>query len=287
MLIAPKPSSDMHNHATSFPLLRPGGGGRKPWNGVAVVASVCVLLAFLLVTGSVQAQHVLRGYVVDTTGADLAGVEIVLTGTGHSATTDSKGRYTVTGIPPGRFEVVFRRLGYAPLAMFRSFMGDTGTAVVDVELASEVVVLPEVETRGRGPAEVPLKLREWARRRQFNVVGKFWDDSLLRTKEYQRLPELLQGIGAVRIIRAAGGRFLASARGSYPKKPLDPRVPAACYVEVLLDGARLSSVYTPANLDDIPIQQIAAMELYRSISELPIEFQWPGSACGVLAIWTR
>ncbi len=247
------------------------------WMGVAALVTATPL----------SAQHVLRGSAVDTTGADLAGVEIVLTGTGRSATTDSQGRYTVTGIPPGRFEILFRRLGYAPLVMYRSFMGDTGTTVVDVELVSEAVVLPEVETRARGPAEVPLKLREWARRREYNGAGKFWDDSLLRTKEYQRLPEVLQGIPAMRIIRANGGRYAASARGSGGTRPADPRMPPACYLQVYLDGARLSGSYTPPNLDDIPVHHIIAMELYRSQVELPIEFAGPGSGCGVLAIWTR
>ncbi len=286
MLVIPKPLSDLRGHPASFREPRARRSDR-PWHGAAAVHSVCALLALVLVTGSLEAQHVLRGYVVDTTGADLAGVEIVLTGTGRSATTDSRGRYTVTGIPPGRFEVVFRRLGYAPLAMFRSFMGDTGTVVVDVELVAEAVVLPEVETRARGPAEVPVKLREWARRREYNVGGKFWDDSLLRTKEYQRLPEVLQGVPAMRIIRANGGRYAASARGSGGTRPADPRIPPACYLQVYLDGARLSGSYTPPNLDDIPVNSIIAMELYRSQVELPIEFSSPGSGCGVLAIWTR
>ncbi len=54
-----------------------------------------------------------------------------------------------------------------------------------------------------------------------------------------------------------------------------------------LDGARLSSVYTPVNLDDIPVHHIVAMELYRSVAEMPIEFQGPDAGCGVLVIWTQ
>ncbi len=262
--------------------------GHCRWPGLTVARSGALfLLALLLAVAPLHAQHMLRGYVVDTTGADLAGVDIIVTGAGRRAITDSKGRYTVTGIPPGRFEIVFRRLGYAPLVIFRSFMGDTGTAVVDVELAAEAVVLPEVEARARGPAEVPLKLREWARRREYNVGGKFWDDSLLRTLEHRRLPEVLQGIPAMRIIRARGGRYAASARGSGGTRPSDPNIPRACYLQVYLDGARLSGSYTPPNLDDIPVHHIVAMELYRSQVELPIEFAGPESGCGVLAIWTR
>lgn len=241
------------------------------------------------------AQHVLQGHVVDSSGLGLPGVEVVLTEAGRRSMTDSAGRYAIWNVPSGRFEVVFRRLGYAPVAVFRSFMGDTGTTQVDVELRLEAVVLPEVESTAKGPDAVPVKLREWARRRQFNVGGKFWDDSLLRVKEYQRLPEVLQSVSGVRIVRAMGKRFLATGggrAGNSPRsntggRPIDPRLPRACYAEVYVDGIKLGFAYEPPNLDDYPVNQIAAMEFYRSTSEIPVEFNSPGSDCGVLAIWTR
>ena len=252
-------------------------------------------IAALVVATPASAQHTLRGRAVDTTGTGIPGVEIVLAEAGRRSVTDSGGRYTVTGIPMGRYEVVLRRLGYAPVVVFRSFMGDTGTTALTVELRREAVVLPEVETKAKGPEAVPVKLRGWAQRRELNVGGKFWDDSLLRTKEYQRLPEVLQGVSGVRIVRAMGKRFLAtgggragnSPRGGTGGRPIDPRIPRACYAEVYVDGIKLGFAYEPPNLDDYPVHQIQAMEFYRSTSEIPVEFNSMGSACGVLAIWTR
>jgi len=114
---------------------------------------------------------VLQGRVTDSVGAGLPDVQVVLADAGRVATTDSGGRYRVSGVPEGRFEVVFRRLGYQPAHTFRAFRQDTSR--VNVRLQAEAFVLPEVETRVRGPAEVPMKLREWARRRESNVGGKF------------------------------------------------------------------------------------------------------------------
>ncbi len=214
---------------------------------------------------------------------------------GRRTMTDSLGRYELDKISSGRFEVLFRRLGYQPFRVYRRF-GDGGDrADLNVFLVTESVVLPEVETRVRGPAEVPSKLREWARRREFNVGGKFWDDSLLRTMEHRRLPELLRGVSGVRIIRGAnGGRYLATGGGRGAGVSLlpqrDPRglVPRnACYATILIDGIQLAFIPDPPNLDDYPINQIAAIEFYRSVSEMPAEFSGPGSHCGVLAIWTR
>ncbi len=260
------------------------------WRMVACLGVLCFQAIHLT-----HAQHVLHGRVVDSTGVGLPAVEIVLMEAGRRSVTDSGGRYAIRNVPTGRFEVVFRRVGYAPVAVFRSFMGDTGTSVVNVQLRPEAVVLPEVESKVRGPEEVPLKLREWARRREFNVGGKFWDDSLLRVKEYQRLPEVLQGVSGVRIVRAMGKRFLATGggrAGNAPRsntggRPIDPRLPRACYAEVYVDGIKLGFAYEPPNLDDYPVHQIAAMEFYRSTSEIPVEFNSTGSGCGVLAIWTR
>ncbi len=246
------------------------------------------------VVAATPLSPLLRGKVVDTTGAGLAAVEVALAEAGRRTVTDEAGRYQVRDVPPGRYQVVFRRIGYQPLTVFRSFLRDT--VVLDAQLAAEAFVLPELETKARGPEEVPVKLREWARRREFNGGGKFWDDSLLRTQEYRRLPEVLQSVSGVRIIRAQGGRFLATAGGragvSLGRNSGDPRgdlskAPKACYATIFLDGVRLAFTGTPPNLDDIPIDQIAAMEFYRSASEMPVELNSPGSICGVLAIWTR
>ncbi len=178
-----------------------------------VIRPVARALLTLLATGCgrpLAAQHTLRGQVVDTAGTGLAGVEIVLTEAGRRGVTDSRGGYTVFNIPTGRYEVVFRRLGYAPLVMFRSFMGDTGTTTVDVQLQPEAVVLPEVESKAKGPEAVPLKLQGWARRRALNVGGKFWDDSLLRTLEHRRLADVLRSVSGARIVGGTGLAFLTT-----------------------------------------------------------------------------
>jgi hypothetical protein len=254
---------------------------------------VWCVLASLALAPSVAAQHVLRGRVVDTSGLGLAGIEVVIAAAQRQGLTDSTGHFRLAGIPAGQYQLVFRRLGYQPLVIFRSFVGDTGTVVVDARLVAEAVVLPDVETNVRGPANVPVRLREWARRREYNVGGKFWDDSLLRKQEHRRLPEVLQRVSGARIIRGPSGRYLAigGGRAGYTlgvtRRPLNPGIPRACFSDIYLDGAKLGAGGEPPNLDNIPVSQIAAMEFYRSASEMPVEFNQTGSVCGVLAIWTR
>lgn len=238
---------------------------------------------------------VLRGQVVDTAGVGIPEVQVVVTELGRTTTTDTAGRYELVDLPAGRFEIVYRRLGYHPLRLMRTF-GEGARLVVDVRLVVLPVVLPEVETRAAGPPPVPPKLRDWARRREFNVGGRFWDDSLMRTQEYRKLPEVLQGIPGVRIIRYRGGRYLANAR-SNAQRFIDPRLasgrrgddlpPRACYVTIYLDGAPMSTMPLPPSLDDFSVVQIAAMEYYSSTAQIPSELKAGDSTCGVLVIWTR
>lgn len=235
------------------------------------------------VVAAAPLSPLLRGRVVDTAGAGLAAVEVALAEAGRRTVTDEAGRYEVRDVPPGRYQVVFRRIGYQPLTVFRSFLRDT--VVVDAQLAAEAFVLPDVETRARGPEEVPVKLREWARRREFNVGGKFWDDSLLRTQEYRTLAQVLQPVSGVRILGGSGSgkSVLTTYGGRAGVVRGDP-----CEVVVYLDGQRIGiPKIAPFNLNDVPVHQIAAMEFYRSASEIPVELNSPGSMCGVLAIWTR
>lgn len=232
------------------------------------------------------AQHVLSGRVLDSTMAVLSGVEVLIPDLSLTATTDALGRYRLTGIPAGEHRILLRRLGYLPLEVSRRFAGDS--VVLYVQLMAAEVVLPTLETTAKGPEAVPIKLREWARRREYNVSGKFWDDSLLRTLEHRNLADVLQPVSGVRIFRFRGGLYLVTAGGragtTGSAQTNIPDFPKQCYAQVYLDGARLR---TPADLNNIPVNQIAAMEFYRSASEIPVELNAQGSMCGVLAVWTR
>jgi hypothetical protein len=41
------------------------------------------------------------------------------------------------------------------------------------------------------------------------------------------------------------------------------------------------------NIDDVPLNNIGAVEVYRGPSEMPPEFNYPDAVCGVVLIWTR
>jgi hypothetical protein len=263
-----------------------GATGARPVYGYMTAPLDTLQVLLRAETRGVRAAAgVLRGRVVDSVGAAVLEAQVLVTEVGRIAITDAAGQFRVGGLPEGRFAVVVRRLGYVPVQVFREFRQDTTT--VEVQLMPMAVALPELEVRARGPAAVPPRLREWARRREYNVGGRFWDDSLMRQQEHRRLPEVLKLVPGAQIISFMGERYIATTRSTGSKPLIDKRVPEACYLDVYLDGARLSSSYRPANLDDLPVTQITAMELYTSAAQIPVELNTTGSACGVLVVWTR
>jgi hypothetical protein len=61
--------------------------------------------------------------------------------------------------------------------------------------------------------------------------------------------------------------------------------PMEVSVKVLLDG--LVFKWGATTLDDIPVDDIEAIEVFRNLAEIPPEFGGPDALCGVVAVWTR
>ena len=53
------------------------------------------------------------GTVVDTAGAPLSNVQVVVSGLNRAALSDDKGRFIIRGIPPGTYHLDLVRIGYS------------------------------------------------------------------------------------------------------------------------------------------------------------------------------
>lgn len=251
------------------------------------------LLAGMIVLVSpspARAQHLLQGRVTDTTGAALAGVEVVLPTLKQTATTDAEGRYRIVNVPRGPRRIVVRKIGFQPLDVRYTLVSDTVT--LDVRMAPQEVVLPTIEVTARGLEAIPAKLSGWAERRE-RGLGTFFDPAFLRENEHRGLKDVLRRVNGIRIVRFNDGAGYGAAGGtrtvSLSQRPSPEGVPNGCYMSVYLDGALVwstSSRATPPNLDDLPIHQLAAIEVFRSAAEVPAQFN-ANAVCGVISLWTR
>jgi hypothetical protein len=121
-------------------------------------ASILMALPTLLL-----AQATVQGIVQDgRTREALPFVNILLEGTTKGATTDIEGRFTITDVPPGLYNVVVSSVGYERLSLFEVQVGTTRATQLNIELQPTATELKEVEIT-RQPfqrtAESPLSVR--------------------------------------------------------------------------------------------------------------------------------
>jgi TonB-dependent starch-binding outer membrane protein SusC len=114
------------------------------------LACLIPLIALTLTPDAVRAQGSVVGTVRDAgSAAPLAGVSVTVVGTQFTATTPADGRFSIAAVPPGRYRLRARRLGYAA--------GDTSVVVqegeqtvVDLRLKASAVELEAVVAVGYG-----------------------------------------------------------------------------------------------------------------------------------------
>jgi len=243
-----------------------------------------LVLAMACLGGTSQAQApkpakplpVIRGAVQDTSGAPLAGAQVEILGTDRSATTSARGGYRLEQIPPGRYWVIARRIGYAPLRAALTFnAGD------DREIVFQLEPLPQVL-----PEEVvsAVDLRWQQRYRDFlwrsrSGPGRFLTRDDLKKDQRSFLDEV---VGRYLIF----GRFDPSANalsiGSGRSAGMGPG--RSCSPMVSLNGNTPLGGWT---LQDFHTEDVEAVEIYSWSRSFPIEFQhWQGR-CGLVVVWTR
>ncbi len=116
----------------------------------SLLASVCVTMLFLgaAQTGAAQESASLHGYVHDaSTGETLLQANVVLRDTDRGAATNNSGYYTLRGLEPGTYAVVFSYLGYQ--TRIEEVTLEAGEERrLDVELAPEGLEAEEVVVTG-------------------------------------------------------------------------------------------------------------------------------------------
>lgn len=186
---------------------------------------------------------------------------------GVSAMTDEQGRAGWQGLPPGRVAVAVRSALYAPLDTMLSIgAGETVVAGLALRPLSLGSVTVEAETRN----EVRLRRQGFYDRRE-RRTGAFLTRADIDRRGAVALSQLFITIPGVRV---DGGRVVSS------RNPM-------CSPEVFLDGTLAGGL--GGRVDMFPLADIAAIEVYRGPSEVPIQFRGRGGrdGCGAILIWTQ
>ena len=225
--------------------------------------SAYAFLAFILLTSARLAVGAeVYGVVVSRDGGDpVSGAGVRVPALRVGAITDTVGRFTVDGLPPGTHTLVAGALGFRPDTVTVAAPGHP----VRIVLIANPLVLPSITVSGVRPAG-PDRTSAFA--------------EVIRTVDVPSptadLPEMLDDVVGVRV-RETGGH------GSH--STLSIRGSSSEQVRVYLDGIPLNQALGGGvNLALIPASAVENVEVYRGV--IPPQFGGSGAA-GVVNMQTH
>jgi hypothetical protein len=237
--------------------------------------ALCAILAIgLLVPRDAGAQRrgsgSVSGRILDqVTREPVAGAHVLLVGTRVAVSTDSAGHFAMQSLPNGDVTFEVRALGYRmgrwqvtlPIGM----TVDRVFEMTPQNLALDTLVVEAPRDRNWRSAD------GFEMRRQ-RGIGYFITNEMIEERQASVLNDLLQIVpGVLTSCRGTTCQVLMMASG------------INCRPEWFLDGFPA----TNAVGWDFPVRIVRSVEVYRSIFEVPPEFQRSNLRCGVIAIWSR
>ena len=229
----------------------------------------CVRLA--IDDGLVAPPTALAGTVRDTAGRPIGNADVVAIAGKALARTNADGTFLLGDLAPGPELLLIRAIGFAP-ERFPATLVARDTVPVDIVLGPAPQQLEELTVTARGRvysgklAAFGQRMRSSQARRsafigpeEIETWGQFDLTNLFRRAGLQVGPGGLMCPGADR-------------NASFGRVPL---------IAVYLDGSLFfkDEVF---DVNSVPVQWIAAIEVYRRIVEAPIEFQSLSAGCAVL-----
>ena len=263
---------------------------------VAAVASLAAAASVGAQTGSF-AGTVAR----DSSGHMIGGAEIRLPQISRLVTSNYLGEFGIAGIPPGRYVVTLRAVGFTPVT---DTVEIKANAVTEREfiLAAVVAVLDTVRTTTAGQRRLPPGLAGMEERRRAGHGGYFITEDILRDNDARQMAGVLSGripgvtqvfIGSA--VYLASGRTIGDGGPVFRKKPAGS--PNQCFVTVYVDGARLwngpwdgpsdRQNSPPPDFGHMGVNEYGGIEYYPGGASLPTQFNATGTGCGTLLLWTR
>jgi hypothetical protein len=234
----------------------------------------------LLAAGTLGAQSsktgTLTGTVLDEKGVPVPNVEVAITKVTRTTRTDSAGKYVLALLPVGSYDVAFRRVSYAPMVFTLEISaGDTTDAEVKMNAVPQPMTRVVIEDRLAN-----IRLEGFENRKKMGI-GHFITRGEIEARNPLQLTDMVRTVPGANVRSVGMGRSIlrftrAAAKG---------RGGGDCPPTYFIDGVMAVGY----NLDDMPVGDVEAIELYSGLSSLPSEFAKarPNLACGTVVIWTR
>ena len=256
------------------------------------------------------AQVVIKGLLYDDANGTLLRGTVMLVdpstdGPIVHTTTDSAGQFRLT-TSAGTFQIAAVRPGYGSVLSAPVTAQNGESFTVRIPIAAEgdphhrIAVVEHVRpprpvaqlATGVTPDGMIAGDAERLATRRAVGTGLQYDRTSIDKSNARTLGEFLQSVSGLSVRDPASTSSMEMTRNT-GMSALSPRaVPgAACHVGWFVDGHRMD---LPGKIDPItdglgtmPLDDIAAIEVFRGLAEMPPEFADPELRCGAVAIWTK
>lgn len=266
-----------------------------------LAAAMATLVAASTPAAGQAPRATVRGTITAEGGRPLDGASVEILGTKFSQTTEAAGGYRFDGVPAGRYWVLVRRIGYAPICLTATLAeGESRELPVTLERLPQK--LDELTVLADGGMSRHRYQDFWAR--SHSAFGKFLtrDDiaaapgdlisivqrhlpGRTRWTLEQRAGGPVGIMGPGRLVRRGG--YYIDYDGSFVpvSRALSASFNPDCPPAISVNG---SSPWPGISLADFDREQVEALEVYRRGSWVPTEFAYREElGCGLVVVWLK
>ena len=244
---------------------------------IGVFCCIVVAAASLnSIPASAQETGTLTGTVTaGDTNKPLDRVRVRVLGTTLETESLEDGRFRITGIPAGRYDVELRLLGYA-VKIQKIDLASGATLLVPVTLVSATVSLDTVSVTA---TLIPPHLRGFEERRQ-RGQGRFFTRSQIDKMHARSVTDILR--------RVPGFQFQAAKMDGSSVQTGRTGV-RVCPVMYYINGSPFPVTADQSINSFLDSDAVEGIEVYSGSSSIPSQFNSTmySSRCGVIVIWTR
>jgi hypothetical protein len=213
---------------------------------------------------------VLLGRLSDSSGAAISGAHVTLM-QGDSATTvtSDSGMFRFAALAPGPNLFSVRRFGFEPLTVTVMLKPAT-THNIKVVMEPSSQALPAVAVSDTGPTTHWLDAFD---ERRAHHPGTFLTRKDFAKRDPKNGSDILRMVPGVAVGTGPGGNRVVFTRTTTRR----------CMATMYIHGSPFGG-----QIDDIPVDDIEAIEVYVGVSEIPPELDRGGrNLCAVINVWTR
>ncbi|MBK5188645.1 MAG: carboxypeptidase regulatory-like domain-containing protein, partial [Gemmatimonadaceae bacterium] len=211
-----------------------------------------------------------NGTVVGAEGKPLEGAQVYLVGAAIGARTDSRGAFRLSGLPAGTQTVEVRLLSYSP-KRFTVDLSPARESRLAAVMDTRAQVLGAITVEGKPTSNIP-GFDDRVKRGMGTFLNRDQIEerqSVLTTDLFRTIPGLTVGFD--------GSNYVVQSSRS---------AGTGCQVQWWLDGSPYDN--SQSDIDQmLRPDDIEAIEVYKSASEVPVQFQGRDASCGTIVVWTK